>query len=46
MQTHRRCGHAPGTVHPEDRAVIDAFRSMLAALRTPRISEVSLSVPI
>ncbi|MFD7860604.1 hypothetical protein ACFV6B_40985 [Streptomyces microflavus] len=32
---YRRCGHAPGTISPEDQVVIDAFRSMLAALRTP-----------
>lgn len=35
MQPHHRCGHAPGTVHPGDQAVIEAFRSILAALRTP-----------
>ncbi|MFJ2153187.1 hypothetical protein ACIOHB_31050 [Streptomyces microflavus] len=32
---HHRCGNAPGAVSPGDQAVIDAFRSMLAALRTP-----------
>lgn len=32
---YRPCGHAPGTISPEDQVVIDAFRSMLAALRTP-----------
>ncbi|MFJ7063248.1 hypothetical protein ACIQVA_37260 [Streptomyces microflavus] len=32
---YRRCGQAPGTISPEDQVVIDAFRSMLAALRTP-----------
>ncbi|WP_406500818.1 hypothetical protein OG936_38220 (plasmid) [Streptomyces sp. NBC_00846] len=31
----RRCGHAPGALTPEDQAVVDAFRAMLAALRTP-----------
>ncbi|MEU9678705.1 hypothetical protein AB0D92_35075 [Streptomyces parvus] len=31
----RRCGHAPGTLAPGDRVVVDAFRSMLAALGTP-----------
>ncbi|MET8502900.1 hypothetical protein [Streptomyces microflavus] len=31
---YRRCGQAPGTIS-EDQVVIDAFRSMLAALRTP-----------
>ncbi|WP_172387689.1 hypothetical protein [Streptomyces sp. MNP-20] len=29
----RRCGHSPGAAFcPEDQAVIDAFRTMLAAL--------------
>ncbi|MEU0002138.1 hypothetical protein ABZ069_35055 [Streptomyces microflavus] len=32
---YRRCGQAPGTISPEDQVVIDAFRSMLATLRTP-----------
>ncbi|MGK4909494.1 hypothetical protein [Streptomyces albus] len=31
----RRCGHAPGTLSPEDQAVVDAFRAMLAALQHP-----------
>ncbi|MBT1183920.1 hypothetical protein HET69_07795 [Streptomyces sp. CJ_13] len=32
----RRCATAPGTVlAPEDQVVVDAFRAMLAALRTP-----------
>ncbi|MFE6270478.1 hypothetical protein ACFVQ9_17050 [Streptomyces goshikiensis] len=32
----RRCATAPGTVlAPEDQIVLDAFRAMLAALRTP-----------
>ncbi|MEU9031480.1 hypothetical protein AB0D46_28985 [Streptomyces sp. NPDC048383] len=32
----RRCATAPGTVlAPEDQAVVDAFRAMFAALRTP-----------
>ncbi|MFI5752996.1 hypothetical protein ACIBBE_46010 [Streptomyces sp. NPDC051644] len=31
----RRCGRAPGALSPEDRAVVDAFRAMLATLRTP-----------
>ncbi|MCX4633359.1 hypothetical protein [Streptomyces sp. NBC_01443] len=31
----RQCGHAPGTLSPEDQAVVDAFRSMLAAVREP-----------
>lgn len=30
----RRCGHEPGALAPEDQTVVDAFRSMLAALRT------------
>ncbi|MEV6439873.1 hypothetical protein [Streptomyces anulatus] len=40
MRRHlfRRCGNAPGSITPEDQAVIDAFRAHLAAiaaLRTP-----------
>ncbi|MER7050072.1 hypothetical protein ABT391_35150 [Streptomyces jumonjinensis] len=31
----RRCGHAPGTLSPEDQAVVDAFRAMLVAVRQP-----------
>ncbi|MEU9647255.1 hypothetical protein [Streptomyces sp. NPDC048188] len=31
----RRCGHAPGRLSPEDQAAVDAFRAMLAALRSP-----------
>jgi hypothetical protein len=31
----RRCGHTPGAISPEDQAVVDAFREMLAALRDP-----------
>lgn len=31
---HRR-GHAPGAPTPEDQATLDAFRAMLAAVRTP-----------
>lgn len=31
----RRCGNAPGAITPEDQAVVDAFRAMLAALRDP-----------
>ncbi|MGQ4733370.1 hypothetical protein ACUN3E_37650 [Streptomyces sp. Ju416(a)] len=30
-----RCGHAPGPLAPGDQVVVDAFRSMLAALGTP-----------
>ncbi|MEU6371129.1 hypothetical protein ABZ876_36930 [Streptomyces sp. NPDC046931] len=29
----RRCGHAPGTLTPEDQAAVDQFRALLAALR-------------
>ncbi|MFE2609941.1 hypothetical protein ACFXDI_43000 [Streptomyces mirabilis] len=31
----RRCGNAPGALAPEDKAVVDQFRAMLAALRSP-----------
>lgn len=31
----RRCGNAPGVISPEDQAVVDAFRAMLAAVRDP-----------
>ncbi|MEW1552264.1 hypothetical protein [Streptomyces tsukubensis] len=31
----RRCGHAPGAVSPADQAVVDDFRAMLAAVRSP-----------
>ncbi|MFB6945578.1 hypothetical protein ACFWGL_36615 [Streptomyces sp. NPDC060286] len=31
----RRSGHAPGAPSLEDQAVVDAFRAMLAALRSP-----------
>ncbi|MGG8318113.1 hypothetical protein ACQ9AR_33470 [Streptomyces lividans] len=31
----RRCGHARGGLSPEDQAAVDAFRAMLAALRSP-----------
>lgn len=27
---HRRCGHGPGSLSPEDQAVVDAFRAYLA----------------
>ncbi|MFB7900735.1 hypothetical protein ACFC1B_31045, partial [Streptomyces xiamenensis] len=33
---HRRCGHAPGAMSPQDQAVVDAFLAMLAAIRTPQ----------
>ncbi|MFE3582690.1 hypothetical protein [Streptomyces vinaceus] len=32
-----RCGHAPGALAPEDQAVIDEFRAMLAAVRSPEL---------
>lgn len=31
----RRCGHGPGAISPEDRAVVDQFRAMLTAVRNP-----------
>jgi hypothetical protein len=31
----KRCGHGPGELHPDDQVVVDAFRSMLAALKQP-----------
>ncbi|MGX1025428.1 hypothetical protein RKD37_000134 [Streptomyces ambofaciens] len=35
IRRFRRCGHGPGTLTPEDQAVIDQFRAMLTALRNP-----------
>ncbi|MFF1561015.1 hypothetical protein [Streptomyces sp. NPDC058279] len=36
LRMFRRCGAAPGTpLTAEDQAVVDAFRAMLAAVRTP-----------
>ncbi|MEU9083410.1 hypothetical protein [Streptomyces sp. NPDC048357] len=32
----RRCGHAPGTLTPEDQAAVDQFRTMLTAVRAPQ----------
>ncbi|MBP5942758.1 hypothetical protein [Streptomyces acidiscabies] len=32
----RRCGTAPGALSPEDQAVVDQFRAMLAAVRNPQ----------
>ncbi|WP_086796502.1 hypothetical protein [Streptomyces caniscabiei] len=32
----RRCGHAPGAISPEDQAVVDAFRALLAARKNPQ----------
>ncbi|WP_234307015.1 hypothetical protein [Streptomyces sp. NRRL F-2890] len=34
---HRRCGHTPGAMSPQDQAVVDAFLAMLAAIRTPQL---------
>ncbi|WP_048910634.1 hypothetical protein, partial [Streptomyces sp. NRRL WC-3744] len=31
----RRCGHGPGALTPEDHAVVDQFRAILAAVRDP-----------
>ncbi|MFF9336724.1 hypothetical protein [Streptomyces albogriseolus] len=36
IRRFRRCGHAPGTLIPEDQAVVDQFRAMLAAVRDPQ----------
>ncbi|MFJ4008077.1 hypothetical protein ACIPWL_32185 [Streptomyces sp. NPDC090023] len=35
IRRFRRCGHAPGAISPEDQAVVDQFRAMLAAVRNP-----------
>ncbi|MFC9585956.1 hypothetical protein ACFVJ8_24440 [Streptomyces yangpuensis] len=32
----RRCGHAPGALTSEEQAVVDQFRAMLAAVRSPK----------
>ncbi|WP_230885269.1 hypothetical protein [Streptomyces spinoverrucosus] len=32
----RRCGDAPGALTPEDQAVVDAFRALLAACNNPQ----------
>jgi hypothetical protein len=32
----RRCGHTPDALTPEDQAVVDQFRAMLAAVRNPQ----------
>ncbi|WP_030019316.1 hypothetical protein [Streptomyces monomycini] len=32
----RRCGHAPGVLSPADQAVVDAFRTLLAARKNPQ----------
>ncbi|MEU9189461.1 hypothetical protein AB0D14_33950 [Streptomyces sp. NPDC048484] len=36
IRRFRRCGHAPGAISPEDQAVVDQFRAMLAAVRDPQ----------
>ncbi|MGW1520750.1 hypothetical protein [Streptomyces sp. NPDC002287] len=35
IRRFRRYGHAPGALTPEDQAVVDQFRAMLAAVRSP-----------
>lgn len=35
IRRFRRCGHSPGALTPEDQAVVDQFRAMLAAVRDP-----------
>lgn len=35
LRLFRRCANAPGTPSPEDQAVVDTFRSTLAALKPP-----------
>ncbi|GLW03834.1 hypothetical protein [Streptomyces lavendulae] len=35
IRRFRRCGHAPGALALEDQAVVDEFRAMLAAVRSP-----------
>ncbi|WP_328765380.1 MULTISPECIES: hypothetical protein [unclassified Streptomyces] len=35
IRRFRRCGHAPGTLTPEDQAAVAQFRAMLAAVRDP-----------
>ncbi|WP_069772183.1 hypothetical protein [Streptomyces sp. LUP30] len=32
----RRCGPAPGAISPEDQAVVDSFRALLAARKNPQ----------
>ncbi|MFC8878472.1 hypothetical protein [Streptomyces ardesiacus] len=36
IRRFRRCDHGHGTLTPEDQAVVDQFRVMLTALRTPQ----------
>ncbi|MGW3269029.1 hypothetical protein [Streptomyces sp. NPDC001056] len=35
IRRFRRCGHGPGALTPEDQAVVDKFRAMLAVVRDP-----------
>lgn len=35
IRRFRRCGHVPGTLTPEDQAVVDQFRALLTAVRNP-----------
>ncbi|MFL4910836.1 hypothetical protein ACJ6WF_49060 [Streptomyces sp. MMS24-I2-30] len=35
IRRFRRCGTGPGALTPEDKAVVDQFRAMLAAVRDP-----------
>lgn len=35
IRRFRRCGHAPEALTPEDQAVVNQFRAMLAAVRDP-----------
>ncbi|MEU5443652.1 hypothetical protein [Streptomyces griseofuscus] len=35
IRRFRRCSRAPGVLSPEDQAVVDQFRAMLTALRSP-----------
>ncbi|MGO4419437.1 hypothetical protein AB4Z54_11990, partial [Streptomyces sp. MCAF7] len=35
IRRFRRCGRGPGPLTPEDQAVVDQFRAMLAAVRDP-----------
>ncbi|MFF7903773.1 hypothetical protein ACFZCV_34200 [Streptomyces sp. NPDC007920] len=36
IRRFRRCGHGPGALSPEDQVVVDQFRAMLTALRSPQ----------
>ncbi|MFI1169100.1 hypothetical protein ACH4UM_37445 [Streptomyces sp. NPDC020801] len=35
IRRFRLCGHGPGALTPEDQAIVDQFRAMLAAMRDP-----------